>query len=169
IPYLLFVALCAIPVFYLEAALGQFGSLSPLAMWKISPLFKGIGYSMVAVGFVANIYYNVIVAWVVYFLFASFTWTLPWSTCDNSWNTPQCSSIQVNTTSNKTVDYLLKTFTAYTIKQANFSVNVANGSALVNTTQRRVSPSEEYWRYISIYVFFKNTFISINNTEIRST
>ncbi|CAH1777693.1 unnamed protein product [Owenia fusiformis] len=151
IPYLLFVALCAMPLFFLEVAIGQFGSLSPIATWKLSPLFKGLGYSMTLLAFVVNIYYNVIVAWTIYFIFASFTWTLPWSTCGNSWNTPQCSLIgQANTTSNGTVDYLLKNFTAYKIGNINVSVDVAeNGSTLVNTTLRRVSPSEEYWsRYV---------------------
>lgn len=34
-------AICGIPIFFMELSLGQFSSLGPLAVWKISPLFKG--------------------------------------------------------------------------------------------------------------------------------
>lgn len=42
IPYFTFLLLCGIPLFFLELSVGQFASLSPLAIWKISPLFKGL-------------------------------------------------------------------------------------------------------------------------------
>ena len=35
-------------------------------------------------------YYNVIMGWSFYYLFASFTKVLPWSTCGNEWNTEYC-------------------------------------------------------------------------------
>ncbi|CAH1777720.1 unnamed protein product [Owenia fusiformis] len=152
IPYLMFVALCSMPLFFLEVAYGQFGSLSPLAVWKMSPLCKGIGYGVVVLGTVSNIYYIVIVAWAFYFVIASFTWTLPWITCNNSWNTPQCTSrIMVNSTSNNTAEYAINNITGYNFSgNVNISLDgVGNGSTLVNTSLRRVTPSEEYWsRYV---------------------
>ena len=42
IPYFFFLFMCGVPLFFLELALGQFASLSPLAIWKFCPLFKGI-------------------------------------------------------------------------------------------------------------------------------
>jgi solute carrier family 6 amino acid transporter-like protein 5/7/9/14 len=41
IPYFLFLFICGLPLFFLELAIGQFSSLSPLSVWKMSPLFKG--------------------------------------------------------------------------------------------------------------------------------
>lgn len=40
-----------------------------------------------------NIYYIIILAWALFYLFSSFTWELPWTTCTNSWNTGICLSV----------------------------------------------------------------------------
>lgn len=50
----------------------------------------GTGFSMIMVSFLVSIYYVVILAWILYFLFASFISPLPWTTCNNEWNTPNC-------------------------------------------------------------------------------
>jgi len=42
------------------------------------------------IAFYVAFYYNVIIAWSLYFLVASLTTQLPWTTCDNDWNTPTC-------------------------------------------------------------------------------
>lgn len=50
----------------------------------------GIGYASVVIVQFLNIYYIVILGWALFYMFASFTSKLPWSHCDNPWNTPQC-------------------------------------------------------------------------------
>jgi len=34
------------------------------------------------------VYYNVVIAWSIFYLLASLNTQVPWSTCDNHWNTP---------------------------------------------------------------------------------
>ena len=34
-----------------------------------------------------GIYYNMILAWTIFYLASSFTDNLPWNSCDNWWNT----------------------------------------------------------------------------------
>ncbi|MEQ2158740.1 Sodium-dependent noradrenaline transporter, partial [Goodea atripinnis] len=36
-------------------------------------------------------YYNVIIAWSLYYLFSSMTRELPWLKCGNSWNSMNCT------------------------------------------------------------------------------
>ncbi|XP_078602962.1 sodium- and chloride-dependent glycine transporter 1-like isoform X1 [Branchiostoma floridae x Branchiostoma japonicum] len=91
IPYLLFLTFAGIPLFMMEMSFGQYGSLGPLTIWRACPIFKGIGYGMVVVSGLVCIYYNVIIAWTLHFLFSSFTSALPWASCDNAWNTENCT------------------------------------------------------------------------------
>ncbi len=49
-------------------------------------LFAGIGFGMVIVSAMVAIYYNMIIGWAFYYLFASFTSELPWATC-GEWST----------------------------------------------------------------------------------
>ena len=50
----------------------------------------GVGLGMVIVSGITCVYYNVIIAWTLYYFYHSFSWTLPWKTCGNPWNTPSC-------------------------------------------------------------------------------
>uniref|UniRef100_A0A8I3WC39 Transporter n=1 Tax=Callithrix jacchus TaxID=9483 RepID=A0A8I3WC39_CALJA len=122
VPYFLMLAICGIPLFFLELSLGQFSSLGPLAVWKISPLFKGAGAAMLLIVGLVAIYYNMIIAYVLFYLFASLTSDLPWEHCGNWWNTELCLEHRGS--------------------------KDGNGALPLNLTYT-VSPSEEYWsRYV---------------------
>ncbi|CAC5382398.1 Sodium- and chloride-dependent neutral and basic amino acid transporter B(0+),Sodium-dependent proline transporter,Sodium- and chloride-dependent glycine transporter 1,Sodium-dependent dopamine transporter,Sodium-and chloride-dependent glycine transporter 2,Sodium-dependent neutral amino acid transporter B(0)AT2,Sodium- and chloride-dependent transporter XTRP3B [Mytilus coruscus] len=92
IPYIIMLVTCGIPLVYMELAFGQYASLGPVTVWRAVPLFKGIGMAMVLSSFVVSIYYNMVNAWAVHYLFSSMTATLPWFNCGNDWNNPnRCS------------------------------------------------------------------------------
>lgn len=48
--------------------------------------FSGIGYGMFIVSALVAIYYNMIIAWALFYLFSSFTSELPWNSCGD-WST----------------------------------------------------------------------------------
>ncbi|CAF1245568.1 unnamed protein product [Adineta steineri] len=91
IPYTFMLIFIGAPVFYLELTLGQFTSAGPLAVWKVNPLLRGIGYASMATNCFWGLYYMVLIAYCFYYLIASFQLVVPWSTCDNWWNTPLCT------------------------------------------------------------------------------
>ncbi|XP_030626527.1 sodium- and chloride-dependent GABA transporter 2 [Chanos chanos] len=95
IPYLIFLFTCGIPVFFLETALGQYTSEGGITCWrKISPLFEGVGYATQVIVALLNFYYIIVLAWGIFYLFFSFSWNLPWSSCNNAWNTDSCMEFQ---------------------------------------------------------------------------
>ncbi|KAJ8312878.1 hypothetical protein KUTeg_010251 [Tegillarca granosa] len=91
IPFFLMLILCGVPLLYMELAVGQYTRQGPIgALAKICPLFKGAGLATVVISFLFTTYYNVIITWAFYYLFNTFTSVLPWSSCNNYWNSPNC-------------------------------------------------------------------------------
>nr|XP_061814449.1 sodium- and chloride-dependent taurine transporter-like isoform X2 [Nerophis lumbriciformis] len=91
IPYFIFLFGGGLPVFFLEVALGQFTSEGGITCWgKLCPIFTGIGYASIIIVSLLNIYYIVILAWGVYYLFQCFQPELPWAKCNQPWNTERC-------------------------------------------------------------------------------
>ena len=45
---------------------------------------------MLMVSFLVSVYYNVIIAWVLFYLFASFRPDVPWRDCDPAWASKYC-------------------------------------------------------------------------------
>ena len=94
-------------------------------------LFAGIGYGMVIISGIVCVYYNIIITWTFYYFFHSFFPTLPWSTCENWWNTERCA---------------LKSRYDYSTGN-NMTEAVTVTEDLVGTAAplHKMSPSEEFW------------------------
>uniref|UniRef100_A0A8C1IB75 Transporter n=1 Tax=Cyprinus carpio TaxID=7962 RepID=A0A8C1IB75_CYPCA len=129
IPYLIMLGLAGIPIFLLEVSLGQFASQGPVSVWKAIPALQGCGIAMLIISVLIAIYYNIIMCWTLYYLFASLKGTLPWATCKNEWNTNTTFCLSANA--------------------------VGNLSKLLNVTMDNktyVSPSEEYFKYNVLHI-----------------
>uniref|UniRef100_A0A8C8A2G1 Transporter n=1 Tax=Oryzias sinensis TaxID=183150 RepID=A0A8C8A2G1_9TELE len=98
VPYLFFMLIAGMPLFYMELALGQYNREGAAGVWKICPIFKGVGFTVILISLYVGFYYNVIISWALFYLFSSFTWELPWVHCNNTWNSPNCSDWADNNT-----------------------------------------------------------------------
>ncbi|XP_033841192.1 sodium-dependent neutral amino acid transporter B(0)AT2-like isoform X1 [Periophthalmus magnuspinnatus] len=85
--YILLMLVVGIPLFFLELAAGQAIRQGSIGVWKyISPRLSGIGYSSCVVCFFVALYYNVILAWSLFYMGNSFQYPLPWEQCPNEAN-----------------------------------------------------------------------------------
>lgn len=88
IPFILMVIIIGLPIFFAELYIGQYSGLGPnKAYGRMSPFFEGLGACTTLVITFVTIYYMVIVAWILFYLFASFTPSLGWGHCHHEYNT----------------------------------------------------------------------------------
>lgn len=110
----------------------------------------GLGYGSALVSGIVCIYYNVILAWAIYYMCMSFTThQLPWTGCNNAWNTEHCVQrsglkrwTDVNGTEGNSTEALSPigaTIASY-IKAMN---DTGNGTLAKTNT-----PAEEFWQYV---------------------
>jgi len=93
IPYFLMLAIIGIPTFLLELKIGQYSAKGPVTLYShLSPLFKGLGFVNFISQCFVGLYYNMIIAWTIYYFFASLTSDLPWQYCHNDFNDKECFS-----------------------------------------------------------------------------
>uniref|UniRef100_A0A8C2D3M7 Transporter n=1 Tax=Cyprinus carpio TaxID=7962 RepID=A0A8C2D3M7_CYPCA len=80
--YVMLLLIIGVPLFFMELAAGQSIRQGSIGVWKhISPRLAGIGYSSCMVCFFVALYYNVIIAWSLFYMGNSFQYPLPWEQC----------------------------------------------------------------------------------------
>ncbi|KAK5855343.1 hypothetical protein PBY51_005447 [Eleginops maclovinus] len=103
IPYLILMVLEGMPLLLLEFAIGQRLRTGSVGVWRsISPYLTGVGVASMLVSLLVGLYYNTLVAWIIWYLFNSFQNPLPWTQCPLNKNgtgfVPECQQ-------SSTVDY----------------------------------------------------------------
>lgn len=85
VPYLLALVLVGIPLFVLELCVGQVFQVSASRVWgKFDKRLTGVGWGAALTAFNVAVYYNVIIAWTLYYLVASFRSPLPWTRANSA-------------------------------------------------------------------------------------
>ncbi|XP_077529574.1 sodium-dependent proline transporter-like [Haemaphysalis longicornis] len=83
--YLGFVYLVGLPLYLLEASMGQFSSCGPLHVFACFPLGRGLGLSMCLLAALRLLDAALVLAQGTLYWGASFTTRMPWMLCDVAW------------------------------------------------------------------------------------
>ncbi|XP_066437973.1 sodium- and chloride-dependent neutral and basic amino acid transporter B(0+)-like [Eleutherodactylus coqui] len=140
IPYIIMLVLAGLPLLFLECALGQFASLGPIEIWRIVPLFQGVGFTMVLISTLVSIYYNVIIAYSLFYLFSSFRSYLPWADCYDWWADSNCQS-SISGLCNVTLENTTVTMNVSWANENNLTCVFGNDTEL---------PSKQYWDKVAL-------------------
>ncbi|KAF5901108.1 sodium-dependent neutral amino acid transporter B(0)AT3-like, partial [Clarias magur] len=82
IPYLIALVFEGLPLLHMELAIGQRLRMGSIGVWNsISPYLGGVGVASMTVSFLIGLFYNTILAWVLWYFFHSFQNPLPWESC----------------------------------------------------------------------------------------
>jgi len=151
IPYVIILILVGKPMYFMEAALGQFGQVGPLAIWiEMLPCAMGVGVAMVILSLIVAIYYNVIMAYCLHYLFNSMRSELPWSTCSSTWGADsRCYE-----------------------RSSNFSAEQVDGFCVVDSVggcieQKPQTSEEQYWERAVLDINPSTILLPGNLGEIR--
>jgi SNF family Na+-dependent transporter len=74
IPFLVMMVLEGMPLLLVELGIGQKMRKGSLGVWsQVHPWLGGIGLGSTVIAAIVGCYYNVIIAWCLFYLFRSFT------------------------------------------------------------------------------------------------
>lgn len=165
--YTLMLILVGHPLFLMELAFGQYANESPITIWRISPAFEGIGYAMCLISAMIAIHYNIINAWIIHYLLGSLSFgDVPWSRCDNSWNSDKCFYkpdkpiiLTKNCTTSQNQTQLSAGLMSDPMNRKSFDANHVEGSYSNLTTTS--------YNYSSSLVYLGNCSDQVNSNEFE--
>ncbi|KAJ8303705.1 hypothetical protein KUTeg_018737 [Tegillarca granosa] len=101
-----------------------------------------MGLVLLLLSAIITFYYNIITTWVLYYIVNSFVNLIPWSTCDNDWNTQFCVSknTHINTSEGVSNQHM---FPIYAINNTSGNDTERNVSLITNTY---VTTAEDFWQ-----------------------
>ncbi|XP_044262742.1 sodium- and chloride-dependent glycine transporter 1-like isoform X1 [Tribolium madens] len=164
VTYIIMVFLMGMPLFLLELIVGQYSGLGPdQAFTNIAPLFTGLGYCTLVVITLITIYYMVIIAWTLFYFFASFTGELGFGSCHNDFNTMGCYSATEDSQCPPNSTYYNKqcTLVDEICKSYNFD-GASNRTFCYNATST-VHISRVINRTLATYEYFRDYVLAIND------
>ncbi|XP_033746964.1 sodium- and chloride-dependent betaine transporter-like [Pecten maximus] len=143
IVYSLLMLVCGFPLYFLELALSQYSGKGPWRFWDICPILRGIGIAIAVINCISGINTVILEVWALEYFINSFTAVLPWTNCDNDWNTPACyredsnmGSGNISLYNSSLENYTFMNLTSETVKL------VKN-----ETVYHPVDSVEEFWLY----------------------
>ncbi|XP_060062762.1 sodium- and chloride-dependent glycine transporter 2-like [Ylistrum balloti] len=146
IAYILLMLVCGLPLYFVELALSQYSGKGPWRFWDICPLLRGVSIAVAVINGLSGINAAILEVWAFEYFVNSFKSVLPWTNCDNDWNTPSCLRDGSQTSSDVVSMYH---------NVSNYNRNTYNFIDKSWTTERKINNSlhypvdsvNEFWLY----------------------
>lgn len=101
----------------------------------------------IVVSFLVCVYYNVIIAWCIYFLGLSFRSEVLWKDCNNWWNTKNCYAGRIpDVVKNCSSANATNVLNNMTIAAVNVAKNFTDNCTSSIIPKNPVSPTNEFWK-----------------------
>ncbi|XP_015035842.2 sodium- and chloride-dependent glycine transporter 1-like [Drosophila pseudoobscura] len=92
IAYLMGIFFYSLPIFLIQAFLGQFSTSGSISAFRVAPIFKGIGYSILLINLGTLSYYSIGAVVPLIYAVNALHAVIPWTHCNNTWNSDDCST-----------------------------------------------------------------------------
>ncbi|XP_044250990.1 sodium-dependent proline transporter-like isoform X2 [Drosophila takahashii] len=151
LPYFLYMVIYLVPIIVIHSFMGQFSSSGFISAFRLSPLFKGMGYVSLFLTLSMLIYYVTYAALPLFFIINSFRPTLPWS-CEGlkSWyNESTGRSTICNVTPN--LDY--SEFRLFHVPSVLFFENNFRSTGGLSWLNKYVTPKPRDWAMGTVSTF----------------
>ncbi|KAL4223341.1 hypothetical protein ACF0H5_016812 [Mactra antiquata] len=164
LPFVTMILVCGIPMYFLEYSVSKFSGRGAYQLWDICPLFRGVGLT---VGLAYGLYMtgsSIFRCWSIEFLLYAFQDPIPWSHCDNPWNSRGCrdNNLLINAiakpemTSNDSTENENASYHGHSMASLNGSLSLpgvnmtlTNRNISLSTPENltQMSAAEEFWQY----------------------
>ncbi|CAD5228222.1 unnamed protein product [Bursaphelenchus okinawaensis] len=149
VPYFFCSMIIGFPVLYMELCLGQFARAGPAVVYgRMRPLLQGLGWAMVTMSAFVTIFYNMVVAWAILYLYIILSGQSykMWSSCHNDHNTDYCTS----PFDDDACRVSLKVQNAFMFKRACYTtdnVGIMQHREIMFSKWSPMTPAEEFFEY----------------------
>ncbi|XP_052801914.1 sodium- and chloride-dependent glycine transporter 2-like isoform X2 [Mya arenaria] len=131
---------CGVPLYFLEYTISKFSGRGPYQVWDFCPLLRGVGITVSFAYFLYIVGTSIFRCWLYEFAYYSFYNPIPFTSCNNPWNTNTCRN-----------ESTIKLYSGSSMVNMNMStVSVMYVENDVSTSKIEIpimSAAEEFWQF----------------------
>ncbi|WAR03411.1 S6A14-like protein [Mya arenaria] len=146
IPFVIMTFVCGVPLYFLEYTISKFSGRGPYQVWDFCPLLRGVGITVSFAYFLYIVGTSIFRCWLYEFAYYSFYNPIPFTSCNNPWNTNTCRN-----------ESTIKLYSGSSMVNMNMStVSVMYVENDVSTSKIEIpimSAAEEFWQTAIVCTF----------------
>ncbi|WAR03393.1 SC6A5-like protein [Mya arenaria] len=140
IPFLIMAFVCGVPLYFMEFSISKFSGRGPYQVWDFCPLFRGVGMAVSMAYFIYIVGSSIFRCWFFEFAYYTFNNPIPFTNCNNHWNTKTCM--------NETFELHFNESSVVNMNMTTLSTMYVKNDVHTSTIEiPRMSAAEEFWQF----------------------